>query len=58
MRQTITYADKINKVAKESKYLFFLTETEIARVDFSNLYRKKGDCIFVIFSKLVLKTAR
>ena len=23
----------------------------MARVDFSNLYRKKGDCIFVTFSK-------
>ena len=39
------------KTAKKIKYPFFLIWTAMARVDFSTLYRKKGDCIFVIFSK-------
>ena len=39
------------KAAKKNKYPFFLIWTAMARVDFSNLYKKKWDCIFVIFSK-------
>ena len=50
-RKATTHADINNKAAKKSKYPFFLRWTAIAMVDFFDLYRKKGDCICVIFSK-------
>ena len=49
-RKATTHADINNKAAKKSKYPYFLSWTAIAMVDFFDLYRKKGDCICVIFS--------
>ena len=44
-------ADINNEAAKKSKNPFFLIWTAMARVDFYSLYMKKGDYMFVIFSK-------
>ena len=52
-QKTATSEDIDNKAAKKkSKYPFFLIWMPIVRVDFSNLYKKKGDCgtVFLLFS--------
>ena len=53
-RQATTNAEITIRRQKRVSTRFFLIWTAMTRVDFSNLYRKKGGCIFVLFLFLFL----